>query len=315
MDKKKKLGQYIAAVFFALIGAACGVLIMSYIDSMFDTGKSAGEALLVLVVLFAVMYITIFLHMIIHESGHLVFGLLSGYKFSSFRIMSFMWVKEGDKIKFRRLSLAGTGGQCLMAPPELVDGKMPVVLYNLGGAIMNIIAAALFFVLHFAAAEMPLLSTVFLMMAVVGVAIAVMNGVPMRTGTVDNDGYNAISLKRSKEACRSFWIQLKVNEQTAKGVRIKDMPDEWFTMPSDEEMKNSMTAVIGVFACNRLMDAHEFEEADKTMAHLIEIDSGIVGLHRGLMVCDRIYCELIGENRSEVLIGMMGKDQKKFMKR
>ena len=43
--------------------------------------------------------------------------------------------------------------------------------------------------------------------------------------------------------------------------------------------------------------------------------SGIVGLHRGLMVCDRVYYELIGENRSEVLIGMMGKDQKKFMKR
>lgn len=314
MNKKKKWGQYISTMFFVLLGAVCGFLMIAYGKKMADIGKSDGEVLLSFALLFAAMYLAIYLHMIIHEAGHLVFGLISGYKFSSFRVMSFMWVKESGKIKLKRLTVAGTGGQCLMAPPELVNGKMPVVLYNMGGAAMNIIAAALFFGLHFAAAEIPLLSTVFLMMAVIGVMMAIMNGVPMRMGTVDNDGYNTLSLTRSKDACRSLWIQLKVNEQISKGVRSKDMPEEWFVLPSDEEMKNGMTAVIGVFACCRLMDEHRFEEAESTMAHLLEIDSGITGLHRGLMVCDRIYCELIGENRSEVLCGMMDKEQKRFMK-
>ena len=50
------------------------------------------------------------------------------------------------------------------------------------------------------------------------------------------------------------------------------------------------------------------------MAHLLEIDSGMVGLHRNLMICDRIYCELIGENRKELLDGLLTKEQKKFMK-
>ena len=141
-----------------------------------------------------------------------------------------------------------------------------------------------------------------------------MNGIPMRMGMVDNDGYNAFSLTRNLEAMRSFWIQMKANEQLAKGVRLKDMPEEWFTVPSDEAMKNGMVAVMGVFASNRLMEAQQFEEADKLMAHILEIDSGMVDLHRRLMICDRMYIELITENRKEVLDSMSTKEQKKFMK-
>lgn len=39
-----------------------------------------------------------------------------------------------------------------------------------------------------------------------------MNGIPMRMGTVDNDGYNAFALSKNKEAVEAFWVQLKVAE-------------------------------------------------------------------------------------------------------
>ena len=92
------------------------------------------------------------------------------------------------------------------------------------------------------------------------------------------------------------------------------MPSEWFAVPSDSAMKNSMVATRGVFACNRLMDAEQFEEADALMSHLLEIDSGIVGLHRNLLMCDRMFIELIGENRHDIIENMLTKEQKKFMK-
>ena len=84
-----------------------------------------------------------FVQVVVHEAGHLVFGLLTGYQFSSFRIGSFMWVKLEGKLKLKRYSLAGTGGQCLMAPPEMVDGKVPYVLYNLGGCLANLIVSVI----------------------------------------------------------------------------------------------------------------------------------------------------------------------------
>ena len=140
--KKRKIvwQQYIAIGFFMLIGAVCGVLMMMYIEQGDGAGKPLHEKILSLIGLFLVMYVAIFMQLMIHEAGHLVFGLLSGYKFSSFRIFSFMWIKEGEKIKLRRLSIAGTGGQCLMSPPDMVDGRIPLVLYNLGGSLMNMIA-------------------------------------------------------------------------------------------------------------------------------------------------------------------------------
>lgn len=313
-SKKKKMiwQQYIAMAFQILVGAACGFLVVWYLDG-FISELSVGKTILSYAGLLLGLYAAIVVQLIIHESGHLVFGLLSGYRFCSFRIFSFMWVKEGGQIQMRRLSIAGTSGQCLMSPPDLTDGKLPVVLYNLGGSLMNLIAALLFGGLSFACSGTRFLSAIALLFSAMGCMLAILNGVPMRMGAVDNDGYNAFALTRNPEAMRSFWVQMKINAQIAKGVRLKDMPEEWFAVPCDEAMKNSMVAAMGVFACNRLMDERRFAEADRLMTHMLEIDSGMVGLHRDLLICDRMYVELITENRQEVLDGMLTKEQKKFM--
>lgn len=314
--KKKKIQwqQYIGVLFFMMIGAICGFLMITYIESTIGDGADLSENLFTLVSLFVFMYVGFFLHIIIHEGGHLIFGKLSGYTLSSFRIGSFMWLKENDTICFRRFSLAGTGGQCLMAPPEMRDGKIPVILYNLGGSLMNVITGSIFFALHVVFSEFAYLSIVFLMFSMIGFASALMNGIPMRMGTVDNDGYNAWALNRNPDAMRAFWIQMKANERISKGVRLKDMPDEWFEMPTDDAMKNSLVATIGVFACNRLIDAHRFEEADALMTRLLCMDSGMVGLYRNLLICDQIFCELIAQKRDQRIRTKMSKDQKKFMK-
>ena len=312
--KKGKWQQWLAMGFFMLIGAVCGVLMVSFMEQRVTENSSLPEDLISLGVLIIGMYVGLFLQLTIHEAGHLVFGLISGYRFSSFRIGSFMWLKENDKIVCKKLSLAGTGGQCLMVPPQMQDGKIPVILYNLGGCIMNLVAGAVFLIIYLLIPNGTMISLFCLMMVLIGVAIALMNGIPLRLGTVDNDGYNALSLGKNPDAMGAFWLQLKANEQIAKGIRLKDMPDEWFAVPDDEAMQNSMVATQGVLAANRLMDQQRFSEADRLIAHLLEIDSGIVGLHRSLMICDRMYCELIRDNRKEILAEMHTKEQIQFMK-
>ena len=262
----------------------------------------------------AAVYAAFIFHIIIHEGGHLVFGLLTGYRFSSFRIFSFMWVKEGESVKFKRHSIAGTGGQCLMSPPDIKNGEMPIVWYNLGGSLMNIIFSTVFLICFFLFNSVSVLSGILLLFALLGYSLAILNGVPMRMGAIDNDGYNAISLSKDAQAREAFWMQMKVVEETTKGVRLRDMPSEWFTVPTDEAMSNSMVAARGVFACNRLMDEERFEEADELMAHLLEIESGMVGLHRSILICERIYVELIHQNRREVVEEKLTKNLQSFMK-
>ena len=107
--KRRKIqwGRYFGLAAFMLIGAFCGILMVRIVEEI-------GGGLPVLALLFVLMYGFILLHIALHEAGHLVFGLLSGYSFCSYRIFSLMWIKEGEKLRLRRFSLAGTGGQCLL---------------------------------------------------------------------------------------------------------------------------------------------------------------------------------------------------------
>ena len=86
------------------------------------------------------VFISFFLHIILHEGGHLVCGLLSGYRFVSYRAGSIIWVKQGKQIVRKKFSIPGTGGQCLLDPPEPEeDGSFPSLLYNLGGGLSNLL--------------------------------------------------------------------------------------------------------------------------------------------------------------------------------
>ena len=255
------------------------------------------------------MYLAMFLQIIIHEGGHLIFGLLTGYKFVSFRIGSLTIVKINGKIKLKKLRLAGTGGQCLLSPPEMKNDKIPYVLYNLGGSILNLIASIIFLVLGIKFNNIELLNTILYMSAVIGFAYSLINGIPMRMGTVDNDGYNTLAMSKSSKALKSLWIQMKASELISNGIRLKDMPEEWFEVPSDDEMKNSMVSVLGVLTCNRFMDELNFSEAENLMKKILSNETAIIGVYKYLMKCDLAFCEMIKDMpNTEAVDSLLDKD-------
>ena len=70
-----------------LIGAISGGVIGFYGAKIFVDESGNKEMALSCLIVLVVSY---FLHIIIHESGHLLFGLFSGYQFVSFRVGSLM---------------------------------------------------------------------------------------------------------------------------------------------------------------------------------------------------------------------------------
>lgn len=310
MKKKTKFSwaMLLLMVGSLVLGGFCGKMI---VDVALQQELGLGRYMLTILGLILGLYVILFAHVAIHEAGHLIFGLLTGYGFSSFRLGSFMLLQENGKLRLRRLSLPGTGGQCLMTPPELVDGKIPYLLYNLGGCILNLAVSTVALLLWVLLPKNTVVSVLLMMAAVFGLVLALSNGIPTRMGSVDNDGCNALTLAKHPDAMKAFWLQLKVNEQLSKGVRLKDMPEEWFAEP--ENVDNGLNAVSAIFVANRLMDEHRFKEARRKQEALLAEDNALSELHQSLVTCDLLYCELIGENRPEVREQLMTKEQKKYM--
>lgn len=313
-NQQKKENKIITVIIGLFPGFIAGVVIISLLKWFFH---DLSDALFILAAVCCIVtaIFALVLGIAIHEAGHLIFGLMTGYKFSSYRIFSLMWIKdENNKIKLKRFKLAGTGGQCLMIPPDMKDGKIPSILYNLGGVFANIIIGILFFVLFLIFINIKILALVMIIFCITNITFAMSNGIPMTASGVDNDAKNAISIKEDPEAMRAFWIQMKINEKISKGTRLKDMPDEWFILPSKEKMQNSMIAAIAVFAANKLVEEKRFEEADALMASIIDEDNATIMFYKQMLICDRIYIELIGECRSEIIEDMLNTNQKAFMK-
>lgn len=272
----------------------------------YDKGRFFGSKYTVLgLAVFATLYlIANLVQVIFHEGGHLVFGLLTGYKFSSFRILNIMLVKTDNGIKLKRYSIPGTRGQCLMLPPDLKDGEMPYILYNMGGFLMNIIVSVIGLIIFRFTPYVVILSEFLLLFCLIGFFMAFSNAAPFMSSLLSNDGQNLISLSESPEAMRSFWISLKMAVLLVDGMSIKDMPEEWFVLPLDEAMKNKIVADIGGLACDKLIAEHRFKEADELAYRMLNNGSNLTPRAMAMFVNERMYIAAVTDGRASVVDSM-----------
>ena len=179
-----------------------GIMIVGGIIG-YAVGKIAGDSLSSVdkpnIILFLITGVIAFiLHIIVHEAGHLVFGLLSGYKFVSFRVFDFKIIKdENGKLSFRYEKIAGTGGQCLMRAPEYVEGKFKYKLYLLGGVIFNIVFSIVSWLI------LPSYYT--LLFALIGFTLAFLNLIPMGF----NDGMTFYHASKDETTRFVLYLQLE----------------------------------------------------------------------------------------------------------
>ena len=304
------LSQVVVFLLAMVMGGVFGYLLTRAGDALRPPGSPLALYLIgLLLVLLAILYVQI----ILHEAGHLVFGLLTGYRFSSFRIASLVWIKTPQGVRLKRLSLAGTGGQCLMLPPARWDDNTPQLLYHLGGSLMNALTALVCFLLSQVVSH-PAASDLLLLSALIGLFLALTNGIPLRLGMIDNDGRNALSLRKDPVSRRALLLQLEIAGETAQGARLKDMPEDWFRLPDHPAPGSGLTAAIQVFACNRLEDAHAFSQAEEAISALLASSQPLPSLYRCLLRCDLMCCQLLLDSHPAPAGLLEGKQMRSFMK-
>lgn len=260
--------------------------------------------------------LTFFVSMVIliplHEVGHLVCGLLSGYRFVSFRIFNLTIIKIDGRLRVKRYSIAGTGGQCLLMPPDLPVEDIPTAWYNFGGVLANIIAVLLAIPFLYIV-EHPLASEVVFIFMLTGVLTILMNGVPMKVGGASNDAYNMLVLRKNLLAKRAFVQALRGNALLQNGVRPKDMPAEWFVVPADIDYKNPLHVSFPLMAASRLVDELRFDEALQQFETLYEHKQEIIGLYVNEIACELVFLRLVAGN-IEGARALLDKNLKQYIK-
>jgi hypothetical protein len=316
--KKDNLGsKCLKGLAYCIQIIVCFVIgITGSIFLILDLGENDGFGMIP--ILFALLlignYLTIFIQILVHEGGHFIFGLISGYEFVSFRIFNMILISVSGKYKIKKLSIADTAGQCLMMPPKSDGYHYPYILYNLGGSIANVIISGISLLLLIVLPHIKFISFILLYLFFIGMVIGLMNGIPMNLRGNTNDGRNVVSLGKNKDARRAFWSQLYINGLNARGIRLRDMPNHLFEFSQDMDLNNHMICTWGVLRCMYLSDQNLIDETEKLINFLINRAPGILEAHKNVLLCGLLFHEIMGLGRLEEITTMFTLDLQKYVK-
>lgn len=295
--------QLLKILIWLVIGGAAGYLIGAGIGSLisgnsFDAsiGKMSSmeqaEGLLVFITAILALLTAFVVLVFVHEAGHLVAGLATGYKFVSFRIFNLTFLRIDGKLKLKSFGVAGTGGQCLLSPPDKRLEDIPSVWYNAGGVLANIVVLfigipVLFlcnnpFVIEFVA--------VFLM---IDLLMIISNGIPMKLNGMGNDGYNLLHMQKDLKSKKSTMMQLRVNALIQQGMRPMEMPSELFP---DEEVcswKNPLEVAFPLAHASLLVDRMEFDKARSEFEEMYSHRGDIMQLYNFEIAGELAFCAMV----------------------
>ncbi len=239
------------------------------------------------------MLVSCVLQVIFHEGGHLVAGLLTGYRFVSFRVFSLTLIKKEGQFRLRRFSIGGTGGQCLMSPPDRPIEQIDTRWYNLGGVLANLMVSAAA-VLAICLCNLPMWAeTLMLMLAIIGVIYALLNGIPMKVSGLGNDGYNLLHLEKSPLDKRLLCQMLHANANVQAGQQPKELPSSFFDRQEKVDWGDGLQANWQMMVVARMENLHQWEEAYNLLSEALSEKEKIPGLFLLEMECEMVFVCLV----------------------
>lgn len=153
-----------------------------------------------------------------------------------------------------------------------------------------------------------------LMIAFTGILMAAINGIPLPITNVSNDGRNILQLTKKTENRRHFACSLLIVAALHKGVRLREMPEEWFDgreISNDKDVCEITRRMLWMY---RLEDEGKYVEARKIAEEMTAKDKRLSQVIRNEMLCDHVLLEMLTENRREVVDTLWTKSLQSYLK-
>lgn len=273
----------------------------------------------IMVGLLLYIFVAMIIHIVLHESGHLIGGLVTGYKFVSFRIGSNAWIKDTNgKLHFKKMKIKGTGGQCLMCPPKGTIEECPYKWYHLSGGLMNLSLGVLSILLYiFVLPKNYITYMLFEEFGVIGIALGLINLIPCKSGGVQNDGYNLIELGKNMDAKKCINIVLEINALLTVADSYSDLPEDLVDELKSidfEKMDITNASIANAF---HFQAAMYFVEGDYDKTYELQKDmmntQGVLGIFKNEARCECLFYEIMHGQNKDVIEQLYDKKLQKYI--
>lgn len=284
MSKKKLLSPatfmlILMLIFFGGIGVFFASYQLKYYDQV-----TIGFYLYTM----AILVVSLPIHVVLHELGHLLAGWLSGYEFIMFRLFNIVWIQTDEGLSRRKQHIPGLLGQALMIPPESSDSETPpFLLYHLGGILMNGLTAGLFLLVGKNIAD-PFIGFFFYLSAIAAVFLLITNLLPFK-GT---DGYNIrMSFKDPNQGDEIVAI-LYLYQDLVKGIPYSEI-QERIQLDEMQDLKNPNSVTLYSLIAAAAFEQYNFDKAREIYALLWKKVDQLVDAHKSDISMNYLFTLLL----------------------
>lgn len=239
-----------------LLYIGIGLLTFFGIYYMLQSFDLENIAFLDIILTILIIIGSFFIHILLHELGHITGGLLSGYQFIMFRIFNTVWIKTESGLSKRKQNVPGILGQALMVPPERKDNKRPpFLLYHAGGIVMNLLTTLILLLINIPI-EQSRLSNFIGLSAATAVILAVVSAIPAK-GT---DGYNILQQLKSKDTQDEMISTLYMYRDMVAGASFADM-QKYITVDANSSFSDPNEVVLYSLKGAYYLEKYDFAKA------------------------------------------------------
>ena len=305
-------------IMYIFIGLVGGHLLTgpfsSFLKKYIEDENFFGKIINVLIIIVVVLT-SYFIHIVMHELGHLIGGTLSNYSLISFRVFSIVLAKQNKKLIVKKYSVPNSVGECVMMPPEVKKGKYPYRLYRIGGIAMNVVTSIVAVVLVFGIDSLSkypwnMWGVIY---GVVGIITALFNGIPVVIGGVPNDGYILLHMTESKEASLAVHSQLLIHAFLSKGGCYSEVPYEQFCISKTGEIRNYLVAKVKLLEYRWHLEHLDFKQAAKCLEATNQYFNSLPKVHQYEINSEKMFVEIMSSNDKDIVDKLFNADVERFI--
>lgn len=187
-----------------------------------------------------------------------------------------------------------------MMPPAEGDTDFGIAFYNAGGVLMNgVVALVALLVLVVCSDLIVWDATVFLAgLCFTGLIFALINGIPMVSGGVPNDGMNMRELKKDVFSTHVFLTTMHIMGRLQQGSSVDEISDEfldngYLSEGTTVDYRNPIHVMAVNFDLSLAVARLDFEKAHDILDQLEAVFDTVVPIYQKEITYERVFLYLV----------------------